>query len=174
MYALQRGRHLGWLAVILALLTLAGCSNQTAAGSVSDTKPTQQVGGDAPSPPAIAPGSASPGIAAVPSPSASPGTYTVNMTANRTFDPISITVPKGATITWHNVGGTTHTVTDDPAKATTPAHAVLPGGVQPWDSGNVADGQSFSMKFDTAGTYRYFCTIHEGAGMLADIVVTAQ
>lgn len=32
-------------------------------------------------------------------------------------------------------------------------------------------GESFTMKFDTAGTYGYYCEPHRGAGMLGTLTV---
>ena len=34
-----------------------------------------------------------------------------------------------------------------------------------------APGESFSVKFDTAGTYGYYCEPHQGAGMAGKITV---
>ncbi len=61
------------------------------------------------------------------------------------FSPSFITVPGGMEVVWENQDGTTHTVTskDDV-----------------FDSGNIADGESFSYTFDQKGTYEYYCTIH--------------
>jgi plastocyanin len=59
----------------------------------------------------------------------------VQMTDALKFDPASVTVPRGTTVTWRNTSQTAHTVTDDPAKAANPADAQLPSGAQAWDSG---------------------------------------
>jgi plastocyanin len=75
-------------------------------------------------------------------------------------------------VTWRNTSQLTHTVTDDPAKATNQADAQLPSGVQAWDSGDLNAGQTFTHTFDVAGTYKYFCQPHEAAGMVGTIVVT--
>src|SRR5205823_212749 len=99
-------------------------------------------------------------------------TVAVQMTDALKFDPGSVTVSKGTTVTWRNTSQTAHTVTDDPSKAANPADAQLPSGAQAWDSGNVDPGQTFSHTFDTPGTYKYFCTPHETAGMLGTIIVT--
>lgn len=49
---------------------------------------------------------------------------------------------------------------------------MLPSGAQPWDSGIVAAGQSWSYTFTTPGEYTYFCIPHEAAGMVAKLTVT--
>jgi plastocyanin len=94
------------------------------------------------------------------------------MTDSLKFEPASMTVPRGATVTWRNTGQVAHTVTDDPSKAVTAADAQLPPGAQAWDSGNLNPGQTFSRTFDVPGTYKYFCQPHEAAGMLGTITVT--
>jgi plastocyanin len=96
----------------------------------------------------------------------------VQLTDAFRFDPLSLTVTKGTTVTWRNTSQVTHTVTDDASKASNPSDALLPDGVQPWDSGALAPGQAFTHTFDVPGTYRYFCQPHEAAGMTATIVVT--
>jgi plastocyanin len=97
---------------------------------------------------------------------------TVDLTDSLRFEPATLTVARGTTVTWRNMSQIVHTVTDDPAKAATPADAQLPSGAQPWDSGNLNPGQTYTHTFDTPGTYKYFCVPHETAGMVATIVVT--
>jgi LPXTG-motif cell wall-anchored protein len=79
------------------------------------------------------------------------------------FQPKTMTVPVGTTITWTNTGKMSHTATSDT-------------GV--FDTGNVAVGAtSKSVTFSTAGTFPYFCKYHGakgGAGMAGTIVVTAS
>ena len=72
------------------------------------------------------------------------------------FQPGSLEVPAGSTVTWTNTGAATHTVTADDGS---------------FDSGNLAPGASFSQTFNTAGTFAYHCNIHPQ--MTATIVVTA-
>jgi plastocyanin len=104
--------------------------------------------------------------------SAAPMAATVTMSDALRFEPATLTVAKGATVTWRNTSATMHTVTDDPSKAGNKADAALPPGAQPWDSGNIDPGQTFQHTFDTPGSYKYFCTPHEAAGMVATITVT--
>jgi plastocyanin len=88
------------------------------------------------------------------------------------FQPATLSVPTGTTVTWTNTGSTQHTVTDDPSKAVNAADAALPAGAQAWDSGILNGGQTFTHTFTTPGTYKYFCIPHEALGMLATITVT--
>lgn len=74
------------------------------------------------------------------------------------FRPSDLIVPVGATVVWTNTTTSTlHTVTADDAS---------------FDSGNLDPGGSFSMVFNTPGTYRYHCVYHESIGMVGSIVVT--
>jgi plastocyanin len=95
----------------------------------------------------------------------------VNMTDTNRFEPATLTVQRGATVTWTNVGSVGHTVTDDPSLAVRPANAVLPSSAQPFDSGDIGGGQSWSHTFDTPGNYTYFCIPHESLGMVGRVVV---
>jgi plastocyanin len=65
---------------------------------------------------------------------------------NFAFSPATITVSRGATVTWTNDDTTPHTVTTDTS-----------GGP---DSGQIQPGQTFSFTFNTTGTFRYHCSIH--------------
>ena len=70
------------------------------------------------------------------------------------FQPASISVAKGTTVTWTNTGATAHTVTADDGS---------------FDSGNVDVGKTYSTIANCAGTIAYHCTIHPQ--MKATIVV---
>ena len=98
--------------------------------------------------------------------------FAVEMNDANQFRPADLTIPKGATVTWTNAGQVVHTVTDDPAKAINKSDAVLPSGAQPWDSGNVAGGATYSRTFDIPGQYTYFCIPHEALGMVGHLTVS--
>jgi plastocyanin len=66
---------------------------------------------------------------------------------NFTFSPSSLTVPVGTKVTWTNRDDIPHTVTD----AAEPKSFRSP----PLDTGD-----AFSHVFSSAGTYRYFCSLH--------------
>jgi len=70
------------------------------------------------------------------------------------FQPATVTVPVGGTVTWTNRGNAPHTSTSRT-------------GV--WDSGRLTSGQSFSFTFRQAGSFAYFCMIHPQ--MTATVVV---
>jgi plastocyanin len=156
------------LALVL-LLVLAGCASP----SPGATTTTPSAPAPSAQPPSPAPAAASPSLAAsvAPSPAIAAQT-TVQTTDALKFDPATLTVAKGTTVTWRNTSQIGHTVTADPSKAETASDAVLPSGVQPWDAGTLNPGSSVSHTFDVPGTYKYFCQPHEAAGMLGTIVVT--
>ena len=62
-----------------------------------------------------------------------------------TFEPKTLNVRPGATVTWTNRGEHAHTVTFD-------------NGV---DSADIPPGGSFSATFPHAGTYNYYCRHHK-------------
>jgi len=61
------------------------------------------------------------------------------------FTPSTLTVAAGTTVTFGNNDVTAHTTTAD-------------GGQ--WNSNNLNSGQTFSVKLDVPGTYKYHCSIH--------------
>jgi plastocyanin len=137
--------------------------------SSSTVVPTVGTGGAAPTSLAARPGSP----VASPSPVvAGAQSVNVNMTDANLFQPATLTIPRGTTVTWTNTGQVGHTVTDDPSKAANPSDSVLPSGAQAWDSGTVNGGGTFSHTFDTPGQYVYFCIPHEALGMIGRITVT--
>jgi plastocyanin len=104
-------------------------------------------------------------------PAVAPAPVEVRMTNALQFAPVALTVTQGESIVWVNATQMTHTVTADPGKAQIPAHAQLPAGAAPFDSGNIGPGGQFRHTFDVPGTYRYFCKQHELAGMVATVIV---
>ena len=71
------------------------------------------------------------------------------------YEPASLTVSVGSTVTWVNQGTTAVTVTS-------------PDGL--FDSDSIGPNGSFSYTFDTPGTFRYFCVPYPH--MKGEIVVT--
>lgn len=63
---------------------------------------------------------------------------------NFAFDPQTITIKTGTTVTWINDDSVLHTVTSD-------------GN---FDSGTLDKDETFSYTFDEEGTFSYICTIH--------------
>jgi plastocyanin len=115
----------------------------------------------APCPPAqpIAPSaltSAPPQAMPSAAPGAAPGQPAATLTVGAHddyFEPKTLNIQPGATVTWVNRGQHPHTVTFDVGR----------------DSGDIAPGGSFSATFPHAGTYHYHCHHHEG--MTGTVVV---
>src|SRR5450759_2578598 len=74
---------------------------------------------------------------------------------NMTFDPSSITVTAGTTVTWTNKDAIGHTVTSDSGF---------------FDSGNIGTNGTYSYMFATEGTFNYHCKVHPA--MIASVTVT--
>ena len=87
------------------------------------------------------------------------------------FRPSKVTIAAGQTVEWKNNSGDPHTVTVVPDKALVPADVALPKNAQPFDSGTIPAGMTFSHSFKVPGTYRYYCTLHEGNGMVGEVIV---
>jgi plastocyanin len=98
-------------------------------------------------------------------------TRIVRMTSQGRFEPTQITIRAGETVRWRNDSAHPHTVTADPGGAANPAHVVLPEGAEPFDSGEIAPGGTFTHTFDVPGTYIYVCGPHEADGMMGIVVV---
>lgn len=87
------------------------------------------------------------------------------------FDPIGLFVEPGTTVTWQNESGS-HSATaykegNGPATVTR-----IPESAEAWDSGILTEqGATYQYRFDTTGTYDYFCTPHKTLGMVGRIVV---
>jgi plastocyanin len=82
-------------------------------------------------------------------------TYFVEVGPGMTFNPSSLTILEGDTVTWNFLEGN-HTTTSN---ATT--------GLDAWDSGVVAEGGGFSHTFFTPGDHPYYCAVHSSAGGFA-------
>jgi plastocyanin len=80
--------------------------------------------------------------AATSAPAAAGDTVTI---ANFSFQPATITVPVGTTVTWTNDDSASHTVTADDGSFT---------------SESLGQGATFTRAFPAAGTFAYHCRIH--------------
>jgi plastocyanin len=110
-------------------------------GSAAPAPPAVPASGTSPESPAL--GSMTP--AAPPSAPHAATSGTAISVANMAFNPATVTIPLGTTVTWTNTDPVAHTVT-------------ATGGA--FNSGHLNPGQSFSHTFTTAGTFDYQCTYH--------------
>ena len=76
-------------------------------------------------------------------PAPPPGTVEI---VDFTFSPREITISRGETVTWRN---------EDPY-----AHWVVSTRPDVLDSGEMSQAQVYSKPFSQAGTYDYYCNIH--------------
>jgi plastocyanin len=75
---------------------------------------------------------------------------------NIAFDPASVTVKVGQTVTWVNDDSVTHNVTAQSGAA--------------FKSNNFGQGGTYSFKATKPGTIKYVCTLHPG--MDGTLIVT--
>jgi plastocyanin len=71
-------------------------------------------------------------------------TTEVAMARSYRFEPKTIEIDAGQSVTWTNEDNFTHTVQVDGQ-----------------EDHKVERGESVSLRFDTPGTYRYVCTLHQ-------------
>jgi plastocyanin len=76
------------------------------------------------------------------------------------FMPMTLSVKAGTTVTWINTDEVDHTVVADDASFSSEVLA----------STLVQPGASFSLTFDTPGTYNYFCDIHPNMTGVIEVV----
>jgi plastocyanin len=93
-------------------------------------------------------------LASAPAGAAEAADGTIVMAKDFMFAPTSLTIKAGSTVTWTNHDDEPHTV-------------VSTEGL--FRSGALDTNESFSFRFEKAGTYRYACSIHPR--MLGTIVV---
>jgi len=85
------------------------------------------------------------------------------------FQPATITIAKGDTVTWENNKMAPHNVVFDASG--------VPGGKEIADKLThsqltFSPGESYSTTFDVEpGEYSYYCAPHRGAGMVGKIIV---
>lgn len=85
------------------------------------------------------------------------------------FEPATVTISKGDTVTWENNKMAPHNVVFDASG--------IPGGKETADKLSnsqltFSPGESYSTTFDVEpGEYSYYCAPHRGAGMVGKVVV---
>ena len=130
--------------VVLGVATLAqNTSGPSQLYSAPSAAPAQQAAPNAPAPAQDA------------APSAQTQDAAAVSIANFAFQPASLQIAAGSSVTWTNADSTAHTVTSDSGA---------------FDSGQLAPGATFTQMFMTPGTFTYHCQIHPF--MTATIVVS--
>lgn len=74
------------------------------------------------------------------------------------FSAPTLTIDRGTSVRWRTSTGTFHTVTPD--------------GHQTFAARQMnASGETFDVRFDAPGRYRYYCEPHRALGMMGEVVV---
>lgn len=76
------------------------------------------------------------------------------------FDPSTLTITEGTTVTWVNDGAVDHTTVS------------FEGGGKTWDSNILAPGAEYSVTFGEVGTYEYVCGLHPEMKGTIEVVPT--
>ena len=109
--------------------------------------------------------------------------HTVSMTDQLVFDPADLTIAPGDVIVWENVGQVGHSVTAYADDIPTEADYFASGGfdsetaardayvAERPETGDVGEDGTYERRFETEGSYDYFCIPHEAAGMVASFEV---
>jgi len=74
------------------------------------------------------------------------------------YDPRDLTVERGTTVAWTNIGELPHTVTDVDGT---------------FDSDLMMKGETYERRFETLGTFNYFCTLHPNMVGTVEVVEVA-
>ncbi len=102
----------------------------------------------------------------------------VGMVDGQAFDPETLTVAPGTSVTFVNESEEAHTVTAYEDELPDGAPYFASGGFDSESAaradladGLVPSGETYEVTLDEPGTYRYFCVPHEGEPMRGTIVV---
>jgi plastocyanin len=82
------------------------------------------------------------------------GNYVITVTAQNAFSPSKAQVPVGATVVWKVAPGGFHDVTSKSGPSSFSSDTQYPAKMR----GN----DTFEVTFTKAGTYQYYCKVHEG------------
>jgi plastocyanin len=91
--------------------------------------------------------------------------YGSGMIESLNFYPAKVTVVIGVnnTVIWNDLDSMQHSVTS----------TSVPLGAQPFDSGTLNQGQTFTVTFTVPGMYKYDCTQHPN-WMIGSVLVVAS
>merc|ERR1711948_192042 len=83
------------------------------------------------------------------------------------FEPATVTINKGESVTWKNNAGFPHNIMFDEDEIPSGANA---DALSNEDYLN-APGETVTRTFDVSGSYSYYCEPHQGAGMQGKVIV---
>ena len=103
---------------------------------------------------------------------------TVDMTDDFGFDPETVTVETGTTVTWTNASDVGHTVTAYGDGIPADAAYFASGDFESEraarnrvNEGIVTPDEEYKHTFEASGTYEYYCVPHESSGMVGTVQV---
>jgi plastocyanin len=85
------------------------------------------------------------------------------------FTPAVVWLEPGATVEWTLETGSHSVTAYHPDNDGKPRR--IPDDAAPFDSGTLAEGETFSHTFETEGVYNYYCRPHVSLGMVGTVVV---
>jgi len=84
------------------------------------------------------------------------------------FSPAVTWLERGATVTFEDASGSHSATAYHPDTGTVRR---VPADAASFDSGTMSEGDSFEHTFDVPGVYNYYCTPHQGLGMVGLVIV---
>lgn len=102
----------------------------------------------------------------------------VDMTDRLTFEPATLAVTPGDTVTWRNLGAVAHSVTAYEDRIPADATYFASGGFDSeaaaraaYPEGRIRGEEAYAHTFEEPGSYAYFCIPHERSEMTGTIEV---
>ena len=102
----------------------------------------------------------------------------VSLASGHRFEPETITVEVGTTVTWVSNSDDAHTVTAYEESIPDAASYFSSGGFASEEEARddlpgalLKSGDTYEVTFERPGTYAYFCIPHESDGMKATVIV---
>ncbi len=102
------------------------------------------------------------------------GRYLVKIQVERSetfYSPSYLNIAKGSEVVFQNISIYPQTATCDPSQKEINPNVSLPADAQPWDSGALYPGQTWSYAFNNPGTYIYFSRYSRTPGAAGIILV---
>lgn len=99
------------------------------------------------------------------------GKKVIEMTNSATYNPAELIISQGEQITWQNKSSEIQTITVKTREENDRVLAIAPPDAEPFSSGSIQPGDSFSYTFYISGTYEFVSLPHQEHGTSGRIVV---
>lgn len=93
---------------------------------------------------------------------------TIEMHDGNRYSPSAVRIRAGETVVWSNASSEIHTVSTADGAAPSVGG---PDGAEPFNSGPIPAGETYSRRFDEPGVYVFACEIHGDDGMVGIVSV---